>query len=64
MTSNVSKSQKFALFSWTASFGLIFIGCRIKLIRDKHNVHRLEPILQSYAEIYGTDKDKIKKIDE
>lgn len=64
MTSNLRKSFVFGVLFGQASFLAILISCRIRLIRERTEIYQLEPAFKSYRELYGTDKGKLKKIEE
>ena len=47
-----------------ASFLAILIYCRLQIIRERTKIYQLEPAFASYREMYGTEKDKMKKLEE
>ena len=34
------------------------------MVKERTKIYQLEPAFKSYAEIYGTDKDKLKKLED
>lgn len=34
------------------------------MLRERTKIYQLEPAFRAYAELYGTDKDKLKKLED